>query len=241
MRISTDTLSRQTYDELSSERALVPARHDSTDLVPQAERSAFFESREDSELEAQLRELLNALAQGQAVQRTPQRLVVTGVHAGREASFLAQNLALTCARNGYRVLLVDANFKSPSVHHSFGLANTFGLSNLLSSSDPPHSLPQATPVPNLAALTIGPQVRNWSSLLNREQLFHRIEPLAASFDYMLVDCGNLAPTLVGRVSAGADNVVVAVKEHVSSMRELAAVVELLRGEGVREPAVLMVE
>jgi Mrp family chromosome partitioning ATPase len=240
MRISTDTLSRQKFDELRPERALVPSRPEGGDLVPH-DRGAFFEGKEDRQLEAQLRELLNALAQGQAIQRTPQRLVITGVHTETEASFLAQNLALTCARSGYRVLLIDANFQSPSVHRSFGLSNAYGLSTLLASADPPHSLPQATPVPNLAAITIGPECLNWSSLLNREQLFHRMEPLAASFDYMVVDCGNLSPTLVGRVSAGADNVVVAVKEHVSSMRELAAIVDTLRSEGVREPAILMVE
>jgi Mrp family chromosome partitioning ATPase len=241
MRISTDTLSRQKFDELRPEKALVPSRYDAGNDLPSNDRSAFFESKEDRQLDAQLRELLNALAQGQAFQRTPQRLVVTGVHTETEASFLAQNLALTCARSGYRVLLVDANFNAPSVHKSFGLSNAFGLSTLLASADPPHALPQATAVPNLAAITIGPECLNWSSLLNRELVFHRIEPLAASFDYMLIDCGNLAPSLVGRVSAGADNVVVAVKEHVSSMRELAAIVETLRGEGVREPAILMVE
>jgi Mrp family chromosome partitioning ATPase len=241
MRISTDTLSRQKFDELRPEKAPVPALYEANrDLAPH-ERGAFFESKEDRQLDAQLRELLNALAQGQTIQRTPQRLVITGVHTETEASFLAQNLALACARSGYRVLLVDANFNAPSVHKSFGLSNAYGLSTLLASSDAPHTLPQATAMPNLAAITIGPECLNWSSLLNREFVFHRIEPLAPSFDYMIVDCGNLTPTLVGRVSAGADNVVVAVKEHVSSMRELAAIVETLRGEGVREPAILMVE
>lgn len=240
MRISTDTLPSRSFDEQGPDRALMPALRDGGESFPAYGRGTF-DAQLDPQLEGQLRELLTVLAQGQAVQRTPQRLVITGVHTETEASFLAQNLALTCARSGYRVLLVDANFKAPSVHRSFGLANSAGLSNLLSSSNPPHSLPQATPVPNLAAITIGPDCPNWSSLLNREQIFHRIQPLAGSFDYMLIDCGNLDPSLVGRVSAGADNVVVAVKEHVSSMRELANIVETLRGEGVREPAILMVE
>lgn len=241
MRISTDTLAPPTRDGQGPERGLLPARWDHAEHGSASERGAFFEDEGDQQLSMQLRELLTVLAQGQAVQRTPQRLVITGVHTETEASFLAQNLALTCARSGYRVLLVDANFRGPSVHRSFDLANSAGLSTLLSSSNPPHSLPQATTVPNLAAITIGPDCPNWSSLLNRERIFHRLEPLAASFDYMVVDCGNLEPSLVGRVSAGADNVVVAVKEHVSSMRELANIVETLRGEGVREPAILMVE
>jgi Mrp family chromosome partitioning ATPase len=205
-----------------------------------SERSAFAPDEPQNAMTGQLRELLNVLAQGQLVQRTPQRLVITGVHTELEASFLATSLARTCAESGYRVLLVDANFSRPSVHDTFGLSTELGLSSLLSSSNPPHALPQATPVPNLAAITIGPDCPNWSSLINREQIFHRLEPLAPSFDYMIVDCGNVAPSLVGRISNGADNVIVAVKEHVSSMRELQMIVETLRTEGVAEPAVLMV-
>lgn len=204
--------------------------------------SAFFQGRPvDRELTSQLRDLLTVLAQGDGAHRTPQRIVITGVHTETEASFIAMSLALTCASSGYQVLLVDANFERPTVHRNLGLSTRLGLSTLLTSSDPPHLLPQATPVANLAAITIGPECRNWSSLLTREQLFHRLQPLASSFDYILVDCGSLSPSLVGRVSSGADNVLVAVKQHVSSMRELSSIVETLRGEGVREPAILMVE
>lgn len=230
------TLEREEQGRRST--ALAPVARPMHDEA--GERGAFFGDEPEGSLAAQLRELLDVLAQGQTVQRTPQRLVITGVHTETEASFLATNLALTCARGGYRVLLVDANYRRPSVHKTFGLSNSLGLSNLLSSANPPHALPQATPVPNLAAIAIGPECANWSSLVTREQIFHRLEPLSQSFDYMIVDCGNVQPTLVGRISAGADNVVVAVKEHVSSMRELATIVETLRHEGVAEPAVLMV-
>ena len=195
----------------------------------------------DRQFAAQLRELLTTLSHGQALQRTPQRIVVTGVHTEKEASFLATSLAMTCAGSGYRVLLVDANFERPMVHRNLQLSNKLGVSSLLSSSDPPHTLPQATAFPNLAAITIGPPCPNLSSLLTREQLFHRLQPLAPSFDYMIVDCGALSPSLVARISGGADNVLIAVKEHVSSMKELSSIVETLRGEGVREPSVLMIE
>jgi Mrp family chromosome partitioning ATPase len=238
MRLST--IDRPGYEGRSTGLAPLARLPGEAGAYGQGEPGTFFGNEPEGSLAAQLRELLNVLAQGQAVQRTPQRLVITGVHTETEASFLATNLALTCAQNGYRVLLVDANFRNPSVHRSFGLSTELGLSTLLSSPNPPHALPQATAIPNLAAITIGPDCRNWSSLINREQIFHRLEPLAPSFDYMIVDCGIVQPSLVGRLSLGADNVVVAVKEHVSSMRELAMIVEALRHEGVAEPAVLMV-
>jgi hypothetical protein len=43
------------------------------------------------------------------------------------------------------------------------------------------------------------------------------------------------------LSTGVDNVLIAVKEHVSSMRDLANMVHTLRAEAVPEPSVLMIE
>jgi Mrp family chromosome partitioning ATPase len=189
----------------------------------------------------ELRNLLTSLAKGQGVQRTPQRLVVAGVHTASEASTVAASLALISAAGGYRVLLVDANLDEPVVDGLFGVTNTAGLSSLLSSSNPPHRMIQTTSIPNLAVITTGPATVNFSSLLARERVFHRLNAISTSFDYIIADCGSLAPSLVGRVSAGADNVIIAVKEHVSSMRELANVVETLQAEAFANPSVLMIE
>lgn len=196
---------------------------------------------QDPELAVSLKALLATLSGGQALQHTPQRIVLTGVQAGSEGSMLASNLALTCADEGYRVLLVDANLSAPMVAQNLGLSNHAGLSNLLSEAGSPNALVQATAHPNLAAITIGPACLNLASLLNRVPLFHRLEPLARRYDYMVVDCGSVPSSLVGRVCVGADKVVVAVKEHVSSMRELTTTVEALRGDGGCDPVILMVE
>jgi len=242
MRLSTDTRAGAADERGTEQRGrLVPlndARREPTAFSDYEGRSR---DEDNGALATQLRDLLISLNQGSGVHHTPRRIVIAGVHTGKEASFLASSLAMTCARSGYRVLLVDANVPQPMVHRNLGLSNKFGLSTLLTSSEAPHSLPQATAVPNLAAITIGPDCPHITSLLTREQLFHRLQPLAGSFDYILVDCADLTPDLIGRVSAGADNVVVTVKQHVSSMREISSVVETLRHEGVSEPAILMVE
>jgi Mrp family chromosome partitioning ATPase len=58
----------------------------------------------------EMRKLLFNLAGGHAVQRTPQRMVITGVNTVSEASTVAVSMAMTCAASGFRVLLVDYNF-----------------------------------------------------------------------------------------------------------------------------------
>lgn len=195
----------------------------------------------DENFAAQIRAVLSALTHEQNTQRSLQRIVVTGVQMKDRARIVAASLATVCANSGYRVLLIDADFDRPSLHHMFGISNRLGLSTLLSSPDAPHHLPQATSIANLAVICAGPPVQNCSSLIARERVFHRLQPLARSFDYMIIDAGSLAPALVARLSAGADNVVVAVKEHVSSLRDLANMVQILQAEGVPHPAVLMIE
>lgn len=210
--------------------------HSSGDLLPLTNAA-----EPASPYARELRKLLSNLAKGQSVQRTPQRLVVAGVNTPTEASTVAASLATTCAGSGFRTLLVDANLEGAGVHRAFGLSNDFGLSNLLASAEPPHRFVQSTNFSNLAVIVAGPKLPNYSSLLARERVFHRLQPIAGSFEYIIADCGSLSPSLVGRLSAGADNVIVAVKEHVSSMRDLSSMIHTLQAESVASPSVLMIE
>ncbi len=188
-----------------------------------------------------LKHVLATLAKGHSVKRSTQRIVVAGVNTEFDASRVAWGLALTSAGSGFRVLLVDANLHRPAAHTQFGVSNDFGLTDLLFGSEAPHRFPQSTPVPNLAVITAGPKLSVYAGLLSREQLFHRLQPLAKYFDYIIVDAARLTPALVGRVSEGADNVIVTAKQHGSSLRELATLVRTLRDAGAPEASVLMLE
>ena len=42
-----------------------------------------------------------------------------------------QNLGIVLAETGRKVLLVDADFRRPNLHHKFGLPNEWGLIDLL--------------------------------------------------------------------------------------------------------------
>lgn len=189
----------------------------------------------------ELKHVLAMLGKDHSVRRATQRVVVAGVNSGFDASRIAWGLALTSAGSGFRVLLVDANLNRPAAHQQFGVSNDFGLSDLLVSADSPHRFPQSTQMPNLAVIAAGPKLSIYASLLAREQVFHRLQPLARYFDYIIADAGSLTPALLARVSEGADNVILTVRQHVSSMHELASVVRTLRDVDAPEPSVLMIE
>lgn len=231
-------------DELI-ERALVPS--ETPGSIEPGEQSltgiahAFALDRQIRSYAEDLRRVLATLAKGHSVKRATQRIVVAGVNTEFDASRIAWGLALTSAGSGFRVLLVDANLNRPAAHAQFAVSNDFGLSDLLLGSDAPHRFPQSTPMPNLAVITAGPKLSIYAGLLAREQVFHRLQPLAKYFDYIIADAARLTPTLVGRVSEGADNVIVAAKQHDSSLRELATLVRTLRDAGAPEASVLMIE
>ena len=188
-----------------------------------------------------LKRVLATLAKGNSGQRTTQRVVVAGANTGTDASRIAWGLALTSAASGFRVLLVDTNLNRPAAHAQFGLSNDLGLSDLLLGADSPHRFPQSTRIPNLAVIAAGTHASTYASLLARGRVFHRLQPLAKYFDYIIADAGSLTPALLARVSEGADNVVVAVRKHASSMNELASLVRTLRDEAAPEACVLMIE
>jgi Mrp family chromosome partitioning ATPase len=190
---------------------------------------------------ADLKHVLATLAKGNSGRRATQRVVVAGANTGSDASRIAWGLALTSAASGFRVLLVDTNLNRPGAHSHFAISNDFGLSDLLIGSDSPHRFPQSTRIPNLAVIAAGTHASTYASLLARGRVFHRLEPLAKYFDYIIADAGSLTPALLARVSEGADNVVVAVRQHASSMQELASLVRTLRDEAAPEACVLMIE
>jgi capsular exopolysaccharide synthesis family protein len=189
----------------------------------------------------QLEQLLPVLAAGRTVHRSPRRVVVTGVEMLEGSPLISANLAITCAAKGFRTLVVDANLHDPTLHELFGVENTRGVSTLLSSTDPPNRLPQPTSVPNLAVIAAGPIHPHGPSLLSTERLFHRLEPIARRFDYLIVDCSMLAPVIAGRVSEGADNILLLARRHSTSMRELQNFLEILRSEETVEPSVLLID
>ena len=68
---------------------------------------------------------------------------------GEGKSTTLNSLAYTCARSGYRVLVVDADLRRPSQHRIFGVENSFGLVDYLSGTMPLEEVTLTTKVPNL--------------------------------------------------------------------------------------------
>ncbi|MEG3840090.1 polysaccharide biosynthesis tyrosine autokinase [Microcoleus sp. herbarium14] len=120
--------------------------------------------------------------------RTIGSLAVGSATVGEGKSTVALNLAHVAALAGQRVLLVDANLHSPSLHLLLGVPNVKGLSNLLDNKNEPDEIIQRSPeVDNLFVLTAGLPVPGTARRLASSAMQYLMEELQATFDLVIYD------------------------------------------------------
>ncbi|WP_445248669.1 GumC family protein [Microcoleus sp. OTE_8_concoct_300] len=120
--------------------------------------------------------------------RTISSLAVGSATAGEGKSTVALNLAHVAALAGQRVLLVDANLHSPSLHLLLELPNVKGLSNLLDNQNQPNEIIQRSPLAdNLFVLTAGLPIPGTARRLASSQMQYLMEELQATFDLVIYD------------------------------------------------------
>jgi len=160
-------------------------------------------------------------------------LVMTSSVSGEGKSEVCANLAAAVAQTKRRVLLVDADMRSPSQHHLWNLVNAVGLSHVLVGEG---SLEKAlTPInEHLTVLPAGVVPPNPMALLDSERMATLIDLFREEFDYVIFDTPSLAGAADGAVLGNlADGVLMVMRpRHVSYDRALAAK-SLLARSGAR--------
>ncbi len=156
-------------------------------------------------------------------------LVMTSSVAGEGKSEVCANLAAAVAQTNRRVLLVDADMRSPNQHHLWNLINLVGLSHVLVGEG---SLQKALqPVTaNLTVLTAGVVPPNPMALLDSERMATLIKLFREEFDYVIFDTPSLSGTADAAVLGNlADGVLMVMRpRHVPYDRALAAKTLLAR-------------
>ena len=114
-------------------------------------------------------------------------LLITSADRGEGKSTVIANLALTFAKAGRRVALIDADLRLPVQHTLFGLPNSAGLSNVLRQTCPVEAVMQNGQAPGLYVITSGPEPENPTELLDSDAMRAVIRQLAADYDVLLID------------------------------------------------------
>lgn len=144
----------------------------------------------------------------------PRSLSVTSTRPAEGKSTTALALATMLARGGKRVILVDGDMRSPSIHHLGNVVNDRGLSNFLAGQDAIGPLTFEMTDLGITAMAAGPIPPNAAELLTGTRLSVLIERLHEDFDHVVIDSPPVmgladAPLIANRV----EGVVYAVESH----------------------------
>jgi len=113
-------------------------------------------------------------------------VMVTSALPGEGKTLTAVNLALTLSESyARRVLVIDADLRSPSVHTALGIPNEAGLSEALHDADAPPAIRQVTG--GLSVMTAGRAGANPLAGLSSHRMEALMEELTARFDWVLLD------------------------------------------------------
>jgi capsular exopolysaccharide synthesis family protein len=121
------------------------------------------------------------------VERSLKAVVVTSAVPREGKSRTAANLAITLAESGLRVILVDADFRRPAVHHLFRRIDERGLSNMILDDRVYPEFVHQTALPNLKVIYGGTPPPNPSELLGSKRLLRIVHELATESDILVFD------------------------------------------------------
>jgi capsular exopolysaccharide synthesis family protein len=117
----------------------------------------------------------------------PRSLSVASTRSGEGKSSIALAMAVVMSRRGRKVLLIDGDMRSPSVHHLLGIANNAGLANLLTGATDWRAQVQPTSFENLDAISAGPIPPNAAELLSSNRLSEVLADALAIYDNVVID------------------------------------------------------
>ncbi|MGB5709593.1 MAG: capsular biosynthesis protein, partial [Waterburya sp.] len=123
-------------------------------------------------------------------------LLVTSIEAGVDSWSLILGLASSAARFNQKVLIIDTNFRFPSLHEKLGINNDDGLSNLLmgeviSANIQPVSLLEE----EIDVLTAGSNMSDPTKLLSSHRLKELMFAFERNYDLVLLS----SPPVLGYV------------------------------------------
>ncbi|KIY20686.1 CpsD/CapB family tyrosine-protein kinase [Mesobacillus subterraneus] len=116
-----------------------------------------------------------------------QAIMVTSSGPSEGKSTTAANLAVVFAQQEKQVLLVDADLRKPTVHYTFNLTNTFGLTSVLSKQMQLVEAVDESEIDNLGILTSGPIPPNPAELLGSKAMNQFLLEAREHFDVILFD------------------------------------------------------
>jgi protein-tyrosine kinase len=114
-------------------------------------------------------------------------IVVTSPSQGEGKSTTAANLAVVSAQGGWRVCLVEADFRRPTLHAAFGLPNHGGLAKALTEELPLNTVARPTDIPGLEVVVAGDFDPGQTDLFSSHRIQQVRQDIESHYDLVIWD------------------------------------------------------
>lgn len=147
--------------------------------------------------------------------RAPGKKVIalTSAIKGEGKTTTAANLAIVCARDfGKRCLVMDGDFRNPTLAKRFGMTEELGLSEVVADKCRLGGVIRKGPIPNLTILTMGQRSPLEKNIWTSEKMANVMQEVRGWFDYIWVDAPPILPLFdMSLISESVDGILVVVR------------------------------
>jgi capsular exopolysaccharide synthesis family protein len=120
----------------------------------------------------------------------PKTIAITSSEKGDGKSTIVSNLGIAFAEEGYKTLVIDADFRRPKIHQNFGLSNIESLSDYLREDltfDAFIKTIQSTDLKSLKVITAGKQTDRPETMGNSTVFKDFLKRMEKVFDVIILD------------------------------------------------------
>ncbi|HEX9120630.1 MAG TPA: polysaccharide biosynthesis tyrosine autokinase, partial [Terriglobales bacterium] len=159
----------------------------------------------------------------------PKTIVFTSALPREGKTSTTINSAVVLTQMDARVLLIDCDFRRPSIHRALGIPNGTGLSTVLATGEGLQSIVvKSQQIPNLYVVPAGPPPPQPAELLSSKFFQECLTKWKQEFDHILIDTPPvLSVTDAVVLSVYADSVVLVVRSDVTTKNALRQARDLL--------------
>ena len=151
--------------------------------------------------------------------RPPSSLLITSTQPADGKTTVACNLAISLVQLGHRVLLVDADLRSPSLHKLFGTDRSLGLVSYLTGQQDWRAVVHPSGSRGLDLLVSGPVPPNPSELLSSQSMGALIRSASAEYGFVILDSSPMLALADSRILAPLVNGVLLVVRSGATPRD----------------------
>jgi capsular exopolysaccharide synthesis family protein len=144
-------------------------------------------------------------------------MAICSPQPGDGKTSLAVNLAISLAKAGRRVLLIDADLRKPDIHRIFNVPETPGFAELIQRTSDAAAAIRKTDIELLQVLPAGLPMSRPCELLSRPDVHEVLDELGENYDHIVFDTAPLLPVSDTHVLLGmVDGVICSFNAEVDS-------------------------